>query len=61
MEGLMGFLDYGKHTWYIWGSYAVFAVFIIGELIQLSRRKRTIWQRLSRINRMKSGENNNES
>ncbi len=57
----LGLVDYGKHTWFIWGSYGVFAIFIIAELIQLSRRKRTIWQRLSRINRMRSGENNNES
>ncbi|NOX26871.1 MAG: heme exporter protein CcmD [Gammaproteobacteria bacterium] len=49
--------DMGKHTWFVWGSYAVFIVFIIAELILLERRRRTIWQRLSRINRMNSGEN----
>jgi heme exporter protein CcmD len=49
--------DMGKHTWFVWGSYAVFIVFIIAELILLGRRRRTIWQRLSRINRMNSGEN----
>ncbi|MBN4078871.1 heme exporter protein CcmD [Gammaproteobacteria bacterium AH-315-C21] len=50
--------DMGKHTWFVWGSYAVFFIFIVAELVLLGRRRRTIWQRLSRIKRMNSGDNN---
>lgn len=51
------FFDMGGRAWYVWGSYGVFALFIVIELIWLARRRRTIWQRLSRINRMNSGAN----
>ena len=49
--------DMGKHTWFVWGSYGVFAIFIVAELLLLERRRRTILQRLSRTSRMNSGVN----
>ncbi len=49
--------DMGKHTWFVWGSYGVFAFFIVAELLLLERRRRTILQRLSRTSRMNSGVN----
>jgi heme exporter protein D len=44
----------GGHGTYIWGSFAVTALFMIGEALLVVRRRRTLVQRLGRMIRMNS-------
>ncbi len=44
----------GGHGFYVWGSYAVTALFMIVEAILVVRQKRTLLQRLGRMMRMNS-------
>lgn len=50
------FFAMGTHGAYIWGSFGVTAVFMIGEAILVVRRRRTLLQRLGRMVRLNSGE-----
>lgn len=43
------FIEMGGYAKFVWWSYGVTAVFMVGEVILLSRRKRTIIQRLGRL------------
>jgi len=43
------FLHMGGYAGFVWWSYGVTAVFMIGELILMGRRRRTISQRLGRL------------
>lgn len=43
------FIEMGKYAFFVWWSYGVTAAFMIGEVILLSRRKRTMVQRLGRL------------
>ncbi|SFW15700.1 heme exporter protein CcmD [Nitrosovibrio sp. Nv17] len=46
-DSLSHFLDMGGYGLYVWGSYAVTLVCIVGEVIALSSRKRTLLRHLS--------------
>lgn len=48
------FFNMGGHALYVWGSYGVTVVFMVGEVIALILRKRTITQRLGRMMRITS-------
>ena len=50
------FFAMGGYAFYVWGSYAMALVFIVGEVWLLLRRKRTLLQRLSLIQRLSAGE-----
>lgn len=50
------FFAMGTHGTYVWGSFGVAALFMVGEVILVVRHKRTLLQRLSRMVRMNSGE-----
>lgn len=43
------FIDMGGYAGFVWWSYGVTVVFMVGEVILLSKRKRTIIQRLGRL------------
>lgn len=50
------FFAMGSHGAYIWGSFGVTALFMIGEAIIVVRRRRTLLQRLGRMSRLNTGE-----
>ena len=43
------FFHMGGYGFYVWGSYGVTALFMIGEIIIVLRNKRTVLQRVRRI------------
>lgn len=48
------FWHMGGYGLYVWGSYAVTALCIAGELFLLARRRRTLWRRLAQMHRLGS-------
>lgn len=48
------FFAMGTHGTYVWGSFGVAALFMIGEAILVVRHKRTLLQRLGRMVRLNS-------
>ncbi len=50
------FFAMGTHGAYIWGSFGVAALFMVGETILVVRHKRTLLQRLGRMVRLNSKE-----
>lgn len=48
------FFAMGTHGTYIWGSFGVAAILMIGEAILVVRHKRTLLQRLGRMVRLNS-------
>ncbi|NOX43040.1 MAG: heme exporter protein CcmD [Gammaproteobacteria bacterium] len=43
------FINMGGYAGFVWWSYGVTAAFMIGEVILLGRRRRTVLQRLARL------------
>lgn len=43
------FFSMGGYAFYVWGSYAVTAVLMLIEVVQVMRRRRTLLGRLGRI------------
>ncbi|MEK6748084.1 MAG: heme exporter protein CcmD [Pseudomonadota bacterium] len=50
------FLHMSGYGPYVWGSYGVFALFIVVEWVQLSRRRKDIIARIKRMARMERGD-----
>ncbi len=48
---MMAWLDMGGYALYVWGSYGVTTVLLAAEIVALMRGRRTLLQRLGRINR----------
>ena len=46
---LSGFFDMGGYAFYVWGSYAVTAALMLLEVVWLARRRRTLLDRLGRM------------
>ena len=46
------FLDMGKHAFYVWGSYGVFALFLLLEVVLLVLKKRSLTQSIARLARL---------
>ncbi|HHM05498.1 MAG TPA: heme exporter protein CcmD [Gammaproteobacteria bacterium] len=46
------FFAMGGHGFYVWGAYGVTALFMIGEVVLLALRRRTLTRRLGRMIRM---------
>lgn len=52
MNELSEFLAMGGYAFYVWGSYGVTALFILVEVILVTRNKRTTMRRIARMVRM---------
>jgi len=50
------FFAMGGYGFYVWGSYALALVFVVGEVWLLRHRRRTLLRRLSLIQRLSAGE-----
>lgn len=57
MNAISDFFYIGGYAWYVWGSYGVTAVFMIGEVILVIRGKKTLMQRLARMARLNNSAN----
>lgn len=56
-ESVGDFLNMGGYAFYVWGSYIVTFVFIIGEIIVARQKSRQVQRRLKRMARLnKEGE-----
>jgi heme exporter protein D len=52
------FFSQGGYAFFVWGAYGMVAVLLVGEILQLRSRHRTILARLGRLMRMReSGAN----
>jgi heme exporter protein D len=58
---LSDFLDMGGYGLYVWGSYLVFFVCIVGEVILVFNRKRTLLKHLSLIHQSTKQEKRHET
>ncbi len=54
------FIEMGGYAGFVWWSYGVTVVFMVGEVVLLSKRKRTIIQRLGRFIRADRSKRNAE-
>lgn len=54
------FFAMGGYGFYVWGSYGVTAALLLGEVVLLIRRRRTLLRRLGRINRASDEDLRNE-
>jgi heme exporter protein D len=50
------FFAMGGYGFYVWGSYVLALVFVVGEVWLLRHRGRTLLRRLSLIQRLSAGE-----
>lgn len=50
------FFAMGGYGDYVWGSFGVTALFMIGEALLVVRRRRTLLKQLGRMVRLNSGE-----
>lgn len=55
------FLDMGGYGLYVWGSYLVTLICIAGEIVLVSKRKRTLLEHLSLIHQSNKQEKTNET
>ncbi|MCF6234995.1 MAG: heme exporter protein CcmD [Gammaproteobacteria bacterium] len=46
------FFAMGGYAFYVWGSFGVFALCVLIEVVAVRQRKRTIFQRLGRMIRL---------
>ena len=54
------FFAQGGYAFYVWGSYGLCAVLMIGEVIVLRRQRTTTLARIRRLIRMRAEEANRE-
>ena len=57
MSAIAEFFYFSGYAWYVWGSYGVTAAFMIGEIILVSRGKKTMMKRLARMARLNNSSN----
>ena len=57
MNAIAEFFYFSGYAWYVWGSYGVTAAFMIGEVILVSRGKKTMMKRLARMARLNNSSN----
>lgn len=55
------FFAMGGHGFYIWGSYIVTAVFLLGEVFLVRKRKKAIEKRIARMSRLNEKVDTDES
>jgi heme exporter protein D len=56
--GLEGFLKMGGYGLYVWGSYALTAVLLAGEVLWLRSRRRTILRHLGQMRQISVRDDN---
>jgi heme exporter protein D len=47
------FFSQGGYAFFVWGAYGMAALLLVGEILQLRSRHRTILARLGRLMRMR--------
>ena len=57
---MMEFLSQGGYAFYVWSCYGVCALLLAAEILQLRKNRRTILAQLSRLQRMRQAEVENE-
>ena len=57
MSAIAEFFYFSGYAWYVWGSYGVTAAFMIGEIIQVIRGRKTMMNRLVRMARLNNSSN----
>lgn len=50
------FLAQGGYAFYVWSAYGLTVVLLVAEIVQLKRRRRTIFARLGRLMRVRARE-----
>ncbi len=50
----MEFLSQGGYAGFVWGSYGMALVLLVGEVVGLRRQRRTILARLGRLLRLRA-------
>lgn len=58
---LSDFLAMGGYGFYVWGSFLVFFICLVGEVILVLSRRRTLLKQLSLIHVATKNEQNNET
>ena len=48
------FFDMGGYALYVWGSFGATALLMVAEPIMLAKRRKTALQRVARLNRIKT-------
>ena len=55
------FLAMGGYGLYVWGSFSVFLICLVGEVVLVLNRRRTLLKQLSLIHKATKNEQNNET
>ena len=55
------FFAMGGYGFYVWGSFLVFFLCIVGEVVLVFNRRRTLLKQLSLIHKVTQHEQNNET
>ena len=55
------FLAMGGYGLYVWGSFLVFLICFVGEVVLVLNRRRTLLKQLSLIHKATKNEQNNET
>ena len=58
---LSDFLSMGGYGFYVWGSFLVFLICLVGEVVLVLNRRRTLLKQLSLTNEATKNEKNNET
>ena len=51
---MSNFLSQGGYAWFVWGSYGMALLLLMGEVVGLRRQRRTILARLGRLLRLRT-------
>ncbi len=60
-ESWSDFFAMGRYGFYVWGSYLVSLLCMVGEIVLVFNRKRTLHKQLSLIHKATQQEQNNET
>ena len=58
---LSDFLAMGGYGLYVWGSFSVFLICLVGEVVLVLNRRRTLLKQLSLIHKATKNEPSNEA
>ena len=58
---LSDFLSMGGYGFYVWGSFLVFLICLVGEVVLVLNRRRTLLKQLSLPHEATKNEKNNET
>ena len=60
-ESWSEFFSMGGYGFYVWGSYLMFFICIVGEMLLISKRRRTLQKHLGLIHQPITNETENET